>query len=79
MLGTLRSKNAALWWVVGGALIFLGLVLYVPFLRELFKFAQLHLDDLALCLAAGGISILWFELFKLVSRRHSKAGRQATA
>jgi Ca2+-transporting ATPase len=73
MLSTLRSRNAALWWVVGGALVFLGLVLFVPFLRELFRFAKLHLDDLALCLAAGAISILWFELFKLFRRREKLA------
>ena len=68
MLGTLQAKNAALWWVVGGAVVFLGLVLYVPFLRGLFRFATLHFNDLILCLGAGGISILWFEGFKLLSR-----------
>ena len=71
MLGTIRSRNAALWWVVGGALVFLGIVLYVPFLRDLFRFAPLHLEDLALCVAAGAISIIWFELFKVVSHRRS--------
>ena len=35
---TLRTPNTALWWVLGGASIFLGLVLYVPFLRSLFQF-----------------------------------------
>ncbi len=36
---TLRSPNPALWWVVGGTLLVLGLVLFVPALRELFQFA----------------------------------------
>jgi Ca2+-transporting ATPase len=62
---TLRVPNAALWWVVGGATGFLVLVLYVPFLRDLFKFAYLHPGDLLLCLASGAISILWFEALKL--------------
>jgi Ca2+-transporting ATPase len=74
MLGTLRSRNAALWWVVGGALVFLGLVLYVPFLRELFRFSTLHFEDLALCLTAGAISIIWFELFKVISQHKSARG-----
>jgi Ca2+-transporting ATPase len=74
MLGTLRSRNAALWWVVGGALVFLGLVLYVPFLRELFRFSKLHFEDLALCLTAGAISIIWFELFKVISQHKSARG-----
>ena len=68
VLATARSRNPALWWVVGGALVFLGLVLYVPFLRELFLFARLHWDDVALCLGAGAVSVLWFEVFKMIGR-----------
>jgi Ca2+-transporting ATPase len=66
---TLRSPNRALWWVVGGAVLFLGLVLYVPILRELFSFSFLHPFDLLVCLGAGGTSVLWFEILKLWSRR----------
>jgi Ca2+-transporting ATPase len=65
ILGTLRKPNAALWWVVGGAVAFLALVLYVPFLRGLFRFAELHPADLGICLAAGVVSVLWFEGLKL--------------
>ncbi|MBI3330319.1 MAG: cation-translocating P-type ATPase, partial [Nitrospinae bacterium] len=65
VLATLCSPNAAWWWVVGGALGFLSLVLYVPVLRDLFRFAPLHPGDLLLCLAAGVASILWFEGLKL--------------
>ncbi|MBI3780631.1 MAG: cation transporting ATPase C-terminal domain-containing protein, partial [candidate division NC10 bacterium] len=60
---------AALWWVLGGALAFLALVLYVPFLRALFRFAPLGAADLALCLAAGAASIMWFEGFKVFNGR----------
>jgi P-type Ca2+ transporter type 2C len=66
---TLRSPNAALWWVIGGATVFLGLVLYVPFLRELFKFDYLHIEDLLLCLLSGILSIMWFEALKFFGRR----------
>jgi len=69
ILATLRTPNAALWWVVCGALTFLGLVLRVPFLRQLFHFAPLHLHDLAICVAAASLSIIWFEGLKLVSGR----------
>jgi Ca2+-transporting ATPase len=69
IVSTLRSPNPALWWVFGGTLIFLGLVLYVPFLRDLFHFSTLHPDDLAICLASGLVSILWFEGLKVVRRR----------
>jgi P-type Ca2+ transporter type 2C len=72
-LATLRSRNAALWWVIGGAVVFLGLVPYVPVLRELFGFAELHWIDLGVCLAAGAGSILWFELFKLMSKQQAQS------
>jgi Ca2+-transporting ATPase len=69
VFATIGSRNAALWWVVGGAIGFLGLVLYVPVLRELFRFAELHWIDLGICLLAGAVGTVWFELFKLVSKR----------
>ncbi len=73
ILSTLRSPNAALWRVIGGALFFLSLVLYVPVLRDLFHFSTLHLTDLCISLAAGGISVFWFEGFKAIRRRRSNA------
>ncbi len=69
---TLREPNPALWWVVGGTFFFLGLVLYVPFLRDLFKFAYLHPIDLAVCLVSGVIGIMWFEVLKVVTARQSR-------
>ena len=65
----LKTPNRALWWVLGGATLFLGLVLYVPFLRNLFHFAKLHPADLLICLVAGAVSIIWFEALKIVNRR----------
>jgi len=65
ILATLRSPNPALWWVIGGTVLFLGLVLYIPLLRNMFKFDRLHSFDLWLCLTAGSVSILWFEGLKL--------------
>ena len=66
IVSAVRVPNASLWRVVGGALVFLGLVLYVPFLRHVFRFAVLHPSDILICFGAGGVSIAWFELFKFV-------------
>ena len=66
---TLRTPNAALWWVIGGTIFFLGLALYVPYLRDLFHFSPLHPDDLLFCLVAGSASILWFEFLKLLKQK----------
>jgi Ca2+-transporting ATPase len=61
---TLRAPNRALWWVFGGALLALGLVLVVPFLRELFRLGGLQPVDFAICLGASILSIAWFEAYK---------------
>ncbi len=67
-LATLHTRNLALWGIIGGALTLLALVLYVPFLRNLFGFAFLHPIDLLICLAAGISGVLWFEGIKVVRK-----------
>jgi len=70
ILTTLRMRNAALWWIVGGTLLFLCLILSIPGVRDLFGFSLLSPKELALCLAAGIASILWFETLKVFTRQH---------
>lgn len=67
-LKVLKSPNAALWWVIGGGLVFLALVLYIPFLRNLFSFSFLHPIDLVICFAGGAISLFWFESLKFLNK-----------
>ncbi|MCX7142776.1 MAG: cation-translocating P-type ATPase [Proteobacteria bacterium] len=67
-LATLGASNRALWWVIAGALTFLGLVLYVPLLRDLFHFGYLHADDILIAVAAGAVCILGVEAAKLMNR-----------
>ena len=73
ILATLLTPNPALRWVAGSALVFLALVLYVPFLRELFRFSTLHPSDIALCLAGGAVSLAWFEGLKAFQRHRVNA------
>lgn len=67
-LATIGTSNRALWWVMGGALSFLGLVLYVPPLRQLFHFGTLHTDDILIAVAAGIICILGAEAAKRLGK-----------
>jgi Ca2+-transporting ATPase len=69
IVATLSSPNPALWWVIGGALAILVIVLYVPFARDLFRFSRLHSLDLVICVAAGVFSVMWFEALKIFGRR----------
>lgn len=69
IVSSIRVPNRSLWYVLVGALAFLLLALYVPFLRGLFKFATLHPTDLLICIIGGGVSIAWFEAYKYI-RNH---------
>jgi Ca2+-transporting ATPase len=65
ILTILRIPNKALWWITGGAVSFLTLVLTIPFLRKLFQFAPMHRWELALIAIACLVSITIAESVKL--------------
>lgn len=65
----------ALWLVAGLALVFLGLVLYVPAIARLFLFESLNLPDLGTAVALGVLSVIWFEGIKLWRNVHVRLVR----
>ncbi len=68
ILKTFSYANPALWAVIGGTLGALMLVLYVPYLRQLFQVAALSPGALLSCVAAALTGVLWFEVYKYISR-----------
>lgn len=68
VIETLRSPNAALWWVTIGALVFLGLVIYTPFLRELFQFSTLHVLDILICVGTAAFGVFLVDAWKIGHR-----------
>ncbi|WP_332448500.1 cation-translocating P-type ATPase [Methanoculleus sp.] len=75
-LTTIRRPNRAFWLVLGGALLFLTLVLTVPALLDLFHFSPLDPADIGLSFGAGVFSVLWFEIYKAWTKRAHSAGRR---
>ena len=73
----LQAPNRALWWVMGGAAFFLAVVLYVPYLSELFRFSRPHPGDIAISLVAGLVGVAWFEVLKLSTGRRLRRRRQS--
>ena len=73
ILTSFRYRNTALYIIIAVTFVFLGLVLYVPPLRDLFHFGTLHAADLLICLAAAVFSISWFEVVKLLARRRGSS------
>jgi Ca2+-transporting ATPase len=66
---TLLTPNIAQRWVAGVAILFLLMIIYIPFLQSLFKIQALQVSEFLICIAAGLISILWFEIISLLYRR----------
>ena len=66
MFTTMVAPNPALWWVIGGALAALSIVLAVPELRDLFRLAAPSVGDVALSAVAAGAGVLWYEFYKLL-------------
>ena len=68
-LGTLLLRpNPAQWWVIGGTVVALGAVLYLPGPRALFHFLPLGGAALALAALAGLLAIGWSEAVKWAGR-----------
>ena len=72
IIGILRTPNTAQWWVVGGTIVGLTLILSLPFTQGLFHFAPLHVIDLLTCISAGLLCVAWFEVLKYFRRRHGR-------
>ncbi|HUU76386.1 MAG TPA: cation-translocating P-type ATPase [Methanoregulaceae archaeon] len=69
IVSTLRRPNKAFWWVIGGTLFFLAAILTVPALQAVFKFSPVMPADILICILAGLMSVIWFDLFKLYNAR----------
>jgi Ca2+-transporting ATPase len=66
------TSNRALWYVAGGAIIFLAGALYIPALRSVFLFAPLSAAAIITSAAAGLSSLVLFEALKIILRRSPK-------
>jgi Ca2+-transporting ATPase len=69
------TPNPALRWLGAGAVAILAAILYVPFLRDLFRVSRPHADDALVIAAAGMGALLWMELVKRMTRRHYATSR----
>ena len=61
------AKDKVMWLVNAGTLLLLALVLYTP-LSGYLKFAPLSLKDAVTAVLLAAVSVLWYEIVKLVKR-----------
>jgi P-type Ca2+ transporter type 2C len=64
IITTLRLPNSALRWVLIVVTMILGLSLLWPFLRDLFRFGPLHMNDLTVTVGAGVAILVALEMAK---------------
>ena len=62
-------RNPTVKWVVGAAIAGLLILVEIPALGGLFSLGPIGFFDWLLVLATVALSVSWFELYKLVSRR----------
>jgi Ca2+-transporting ATPase len=64
-LGTLATRNVALWSMLIGASVVLALAVVLPVARDILHFALPSGTELAIAVGAGLLSLGWFELLKI--------------
>ena len=76
ILTTLKYKNNMVLFIIFITLAIVGLILYIQPLTSFFEFERLNLMQLLTCLAIGFVSVIWFEIVKLIKRKNSSSSSQ---
>src|SRR5690606_7203177 len=69
---SIKNKNRLFPLVIGLTLLLLFAILYVPSFSEFFKLQSLSLQDLLMAIGIAAVSVLWFEVYKLMKRLQMK-------
>jgi Ca2+-transporting ATPase len=65
---TLKYKNNMVIFIIFTTIAIVGLILYIKPLTSFFEFETLNLLQLLTCIVVGFISVIWFEIVKLMNR-----------
>ncbi len=69
----LHSHNKLLWITMAASFLLTSLVIFVPFLREIFEFEPIEVWEYALALGIGALILPISEIVKLVKRNIKKS------
>lgn len=72
ILTTLKYKNNMVIFIILATVVLLGLILYVKPLTDFFEFETMNFMQLVICLTIGFITVIWFEIAKLIQRTNTK-------
>lgn len=68
ILTTLKYKNNMVLFIIFITITLVGLILYIKPLTTFFEFETLNLLQLLICITIGFVSVIWFEMVKLIKR-----------
>ena len=69
---TMRYKNNLVPIIIGITIAITGLILYIKPLTKFFAFEHLSVTQLSIAIGIGLISVVWYELVKLVKRNFKR-------
>lgn len=70
---TFKNKNNLLVWITGATLSILFAIIYFKPFSRFFKVESLTANEMLTALLAAAISVLWFDVYKLLKRGFGKA------
>ena len=73
ILTTLQYKNKVLLMILAATISLLAMILYIPSFANFFRIASLNGTHLVWVITTSFISVIWFEVYKLIKR--NRAGK----
>ena len=73
MFESFRNKNNLMVYVTGATIILLAVMLYYEPVTQFFKLSALDAEQLLTAFSVAVISVLWFEVYKLLKRSGKKS------
>jgi Ca2+-transporting ATPase len=68
VITTFRYKNNLIVLIIASTVVITGLLLIVPQFSAFFGFGKLSFSNIMISIVAGSVSVLWYELVKMVKR-----------
>ncbi len=67
---TMRYKNNLVLLIIGITVITTGMLLFVPAFARFFEFGSLNISQISISALVGFLSVIWYELVKINTRRN---------
>ncbi|RYF87505.1 MAG: cation-translocating P-type ATPase [Chitinophagaceae bacterium] len=70
LFDSFRNKNWLFPVIIGATLVLFFAILYIPPFEEFFQVSRLDGKELGISVLIAAVSVLWFEVYKWIKRKH---------